>query len=197
MSYPSFATGEVLTAADMNAVGMWKITPTVSGTGMSVVNNEVVMSNVTDGEIRGIFSSNYRHYRLIFQHNASTTMSLNLRMLSGTSSVEIGSVYTYAAVGFISNGGAYNDNGALQTSVPIGGGGAGESNSAYKIMDFMGPNVAGRTWLQNDNAFEWVGNEVYMRRYACLVDTATQYTGIKFYAGSGDVDGTVSVYGIK
>jgi hypothetical protein len=192
---PDFTSGAVLTASQMNAVGLWKITPTVSGTGMAIVNDEIIMTDVTDGEIRLVFNSDYRHYRMIFQYNSSTTLGLNMRMLSGTSTVDSGSVYTYAAVGWVSNGTNYTDNGELQTSFPLGGGGSNDGGSAYKIMDFIGPNLAGRTWMQNDGAFEWVTNLLYTRRYACMVDTATQYTGIKFYTSSGNIDGTISVYG--
>lgn len=179
----------------MNAIGIWKITnATVSGTGMSITGNEITMTDVTDGEIRGLFSSVYRHYRLIWQHNASTTLGVNLRMLSSTSTAETGSVYSYAAVGLTDTAAAYNDAGNLQTSLPIGGGGATENGTGYKIMDFLGPNVASRTWIQNDMGFEWTGNALYMRRYACLVDTATQYTGIKFYTSAGNIDGTIKIY---
>lgn len=192
---PDFTTGQVLTAAQMNAVGLWKITPTVSGTGMSVSNGEIVLSSVTDGEIRSVFTSDFRHYRFIWQLNASSTIGVNMRMLSGTSTVDSGSVYTYAAVGYVSDGTNYPDNAALQTSVPIGGGGSNDTGSNYKIMDIIGPNNTGRTWIQNDLGFEWTGNLVYMRRYACMVDTATAYTGVKFFTSAGDVDGTISVYG--
>jgi len=50
MSFPSFASGEVLTAADMNAVGLWLVKTQTVGTGVpSVV--------VTDA-----FSANYDNY---------------------------------------------------------------------------------------------------------------------------------------
>jgi hypothetical protein len=192
---PDFTTGAVLTAAQMNAVGLWKITPTVSGTGMSVVDNEVVMSDVTDGQVRLVFNSDFRHYRMIFQHNASTTLSVNMQMLSGTSTIDSTSVYRYAALGWVSNGTGYNDNSTGATDLPIGGGGQSDAGSSYKILDFMGPNVAARTWVQADWGIEWTDNLVYMRRYACLVDTATQYTGIRVFTGAGNIDGTISVYG--
>ena len=53
MSFPSFATGEVLTAADMNAVGLWLVKTQTIGTGVSSVT------------VTGAFSADYDNYLVV------------------------------------------------------------------------------------------------------------------------------------
>jgi hypothetical protein len=53
MSFPSFATGEVLTAADMNAVGLWLVKSQTIGTGVPSVT------------VTNAFSSDYENYRIV------------------------------------------------------------------------------------------------------------------------------------
>jgi hypothetical protein len=53
MSFPSFSAGEVLTAADMNAVGLWLIKTQTIGTSVSSVT-------VSDA-----FSSTYDNYKIV------------------------------------------------------------------------------------------------------------------------------------
>lgn len=67
MTYPVFSAGEVLGAADMNAVGLWKI---ASGT----LSLSTTPSNVT-----GVFSSTYKQYRVL----------LNVTIRSGTNRVDM------------------------------------------------------------------------------------------------------------
>lgn len=198
MGYPSFAVGDVLTASDMNAVGLWRITPTVSGTGMALSGSEIVMTDVTAGEVRSIFSSSYRHYRVIFVHNASTTMSMKIEMLSGTNTVESGTVYRWASTGYTSQGNAYNDGNTGTTSFTYASqGGSSDAGTGYLVIDFINPNAVARTWISTIGAFEWTGDIVYKRDQSVLVDTATQYTGFKVTPSAGNIDGWISVYGYK
>lgn len=198
MGYPTFNVGEVLTASDMNAVGLWKITPTVSGSGMSVSGNEVVLTNVSNGEIRSVFSSAYRNYRVVLNHSCSTTVSVNLEMLSGTNTPETGAVYRWGAVGYISVNATYNDAATATTSFAgFSQGAVSDAGSAHTIAEFAQPNVASRTWIKTSNGFEWTSNTVYMREYNVLVDTATQYTGFRLLTSTGTITGTINIYGWK
>ena len=61
MTYPSFTSGEVLTAADMNAVGLWLVKTQTVGTAVASVT-------VTDA-----FSSTYDNYRIIYTGGAAST----------------------------------------------------------------------------------------------------------------------------
>lgn len=195
---PDFTAGSVLTAAQMNAVGLWRITPTVSGTGMALSGSEIVMTDVTAGEIRSVFSSSFRNYRVLVTHNFSTGGGIKLEMLSGTNTVESGSVYKYAGIGYVSSGAAYNDGNSNNTSFLYPNqGGDTDAGSASFIMEFMNPNAAARTWIHTTGGFEWIDGTVYKRDYSCEVNTATQYTGFKLSTTAGNIDGSISIYGYK
>jgi hypothetical protein len=67
MPVPDFSPGEVLTAAAMDSIGLWKITPTsVSGTGASLSgSNVVVTSGGSNFTVNGAFNSNFRNYKVL------------------------------------------------------------------------------------------------------------------------------------
>lgn len=76
MTFPAFTAGEVLRATDMNAVGLWKI---ASGS----LNLNTSYTSVT-----GVFSSEYRNYRLLLNITArSTANRFDMRYLVGTTPV--------------------------------------------------------------------------------------------------------------
>jgi hypothetical protein len=60
MTFPSFSVGEVLTAADMNAVGLWLVKTQTVGTGVSSVT------------VTGAFSADYDAYKIVAT-NVTTT----------------------------------------------------------------------------------------------------------------------------
>lgn len=63
MSFPSFATGEVLTAADMNAVGMWHL-------------NTTSFAAATQVDFTNVFSADYDSYKIVF-HQWQATVGEN------------------------------------------------------------------------------------------------------------------------
>jgi hypothetical protein len=72
MPVPDFSPGEVLTAAAMDSIGLWKVTAaTVTAQPTLTVDN--------------IFSANYANYRLIISMNGvSDTNRLQMRLLDST-----------------------------------------------------------------------------------------------------------------
>lgn len=86
MGYPSFNAGDVLTAADMNAVGLWKVTPTVSGTGATVSGSSVILTAAPDPYIK-CFSADYRNYLIIASFTAFSgagATGISMRAANGT-----------------------------------------------------------------------------------------------------------------
>ncbi len=70
MTYPVFATGDVLNASDMNAVGLWLVKTQTIGSGVSSVT------------VTGAFSADYDNYKIVIYTNSqggsgSLLMSLN------------------------------------------------------------------------------------------------------------------------
>jgi hypothetical protein len=70
MTYPVFASGDVLNASDMNAVGLWKVaTATFTGTSSTIA-------------IDNCFTTNYTNYRIMVDNMTATAAVINLKLRS-------------------------------------------------------------------------------------------------------------------
>jgi hypothetical protein len=84
---PDFTAGQILTAAQMNQIGLWKVTPTsVSGTGATIDSdgNVVVLGGGTNFTVNGAFSADFSSYKIIVQ-NFRLNAAGGLFMALGTS----------------------------------------------------------------------------------------------------------------
>jgi hypothetical protein len=113
---PDFTAGAILTAAQLNQIGMWKITPTVSGTGVSVASNGDVTLTAAPEPFITAFNADFLNYRILFQLTAFTggASGVFMRMASGTTpnttalnyrNVGYENAYTGGAAGVVSNNG--------------------------------------------------------------------------------------------
>jgi hypothetical protein len=95
MSFPVFASGDVLNASDMNAVGLW------------LVKSQAVGSGVSSVTVTGAFSADYQNYRVVYSGGTAsgTAQAMNLKLGSATTNYYSSSIYaTYAGVsGVVSN----------------------------------------------------------------------------------------------
>lgn len=104
MGYPSFNVGEVLTANDMNAVGLWKVAEATFTTQPAV-------------QIDNCFNNtSYTSYYISFRINTSSVSDVFYRFVSGTTPIQTASYvwnrhYGYSTLG-AGNGYTYGD---LQT----------------------------------------------------------------------------------
>lgn len=98
---PDFTAGGILTAAQMNAVGLWRVTnctvTSVGGTAATASNGVVTIGNGnTSITVNNAFSADYTNYRLIFD-NIDTTLtagSLSISLGSSTGSTySVGGIY--------------------------------------------------------------------------------------------------------
>lgn len=177
MSYPVFASGDVLNASDMNAVGMWLITTQniTAGTNLQTISN--------------CFSSTYKNYKIVFSEvdmvNADDGIQVYFEATAPASnyfSRQQYSKYDGTANAFNST----NNGGYWWTGL-----GGTESNT-HLIMDISNPNLAKYTTFscqwQSDNYAGWAGGQV---------KTTTQYTSIRFKAGGNFNSGSIQVYGYR
>jgi len=73
MSYPVFASGDVLNASDMNGVGLW------------LVKTQAVGSAVASVTVTGAFSADYENYKIVYSGGlGSTTHNMRLAFGSAT-----------------------------------------------------------------------------------------------------------------
>ena len=176
MSFPSFSTGEVLTAADMNAVGWWLVKTVTIGTGTSTV------------PVTSCFSSDYDNYKVVMSGTITTvSSSLSLTLGAGTGSNYYGSLYFDAYTG-ASTGTNRTNNG---TSLGIG---FAETSlrEQFVTIEIGSPNLARSTSLTgNYYGATWSG------WFAGTRADTTQYTGFNINSTSNMNGGTIRVYGYR
>jgi len=181
---PDFTTGAVLTAAQMNAVGLWKIASSNVGT----------TSTFT---INNCFSSDYNHYLLSFENikcNTGTTFILFQFVVGGSPSITqyydsridvpiSGSV----SVAGQSNGAAGNFAVVIDSTNPSGG-----------TVDIFNPATAVNSTYRGGGIDARLAGAPY-RAGGGVHNVATAYDGIKFSLLSGNnfATGSVTIYGYK
>jgi hypothetical protein len=177
MAYPSFSAGEVLTAADMNAVGLW------------LIKTQTVGSAVSSVQVTGAFSSTYNNY-IITWVDGTVSANSDIGIQLGASTTGYYQFLNYGQSNTSTPLGAGRNN---QVNFAwIGGGTAGQAGHAR--VEVFGPNLARYTKFlggayQNDNIY---GTTVGEHR------VATAYTDFTLAPGIGTMTGgTIRVYGYK
>jgi hypothetical protein len=184
MPVPVFAVGEVLTAADMNQIGLYKV---ASGTLSSTATNFV-----------GCFTSNYRNYRIVVdQISLSATGEIFWRTLSGTTAETSG--YRFAYLGYTTQAATANSN---NNAAAVASTGFSTSTIVDNViigsftMDIFGPAIAQRTFSQN-HAYSFPNGNAF-RIGGCLQNNSSAYDGIQFLTNSAvTMSGNVTIYGYR
>lgn len=174
MSYPVFASGDVLNASDMNAVGLWLVKSQTVGTGVSSVT------------VTGAFSSDYDAYKVIY-----------------TGGVGSGSIDIYLTLGSTTSGYLWSAVYTTYNTTPAGAGTAAGSyfgfpaaatgSWAHGQFELDGPFLSQRTFYnaQNVNFAAGVNAVGYL-------DNSTSYTAFTLTTSAGTLTGgTIRVYGYR
>lgn len=182
MGYPVFASGDVLTAADMNAVGLWLVkTQTLSG---------------TSTQINDCFSSNYQSYKVVFSNLTFSTESLmTLRLVAGTTPNQTNNYYASGLQ--VTPGGVVTGIGAgpatyWHTAIsasPVAGG---------TVLDIHNPNLTAATSFSGQGT-DTRTNGAPHRTTGGFFDGTTSFAGlwVSTLNGGYTLGGTVRVYGYR
>lgn len=182
MPVPDFSPGEVLTAAAMDSIGLWKIA-------------ETTFSTTATPFINGCFSSNYQNYLVQFVVNGSGTGNLFFRTRSGINTPETGAVYDRYGFYFGAGGTtvSLNNNnlvGGYSSDVAAGG-----NSRASGSLTIYSPNEATHT-IVNSHTWDNSSGAVFFPSHR--IETTTQYTGIELTTiGGPTLTGTMRVYGYR
>jgi hypothetical protein len=174
---PDFSAGAVLTAAQMNAIGLWLVKTQTIGTTVS----SVTVSNA--------FNSDYDNYRIVISGGVgSTNITLSLQLgASTTGYYSITNYATYAAATTPLSSG--DNNGAVWTTVGYAG-----TNFLQASFDLIGPNLAKWTSL---NSAAWSATTVAGNSNG-MHQVATAFTGFTLGVNTGTLTGgTIYIYGYR
>jgi hypothetical protein len=178
MTFPVFASGDVLTAADMNAVGLW------------LVKTQTIGSAVSSVTVTGAFSSDYDNYKITFAPGAGAAGPALLNITFGSTAT--GYYWGFAGTTY-STGAASNSAGNNTTSIPIGV----HNTDGYAVScDVLAPNLAKNTVVLAPYCnVATAQNAGIVSGY--LANTTT-YTAFTVTCASGTLTGgTIRVYGYR
>jgi hypothetical protein len=170
---PDFTSGQVLTAAQMNSVGMWLVKSQTVGTGVSSVS------------VTNAFSADYDNYLIQIYGCDSSSLNniVSLQLNNSTGS-------TYASSSFyIIHGGATGSNTGTSNSFRIAWG--GDVSDTNATITLYSPFLARRTGMTAQNA------NASLTGFNGGTDTnAVSNTGFTITTGADTLTGgTINVYG--
>jgi len=179
MGFPSFSAGEVLTAADMNAVGLYLVKTQTVGTGVTTVT-------VSDA-----FSANYNAYKVVYTGGtASASTALGLQI--GAAATGYYGTLVYAGYGGAGAPLAVRDSNAVQFTYI----GSTETTNNWLNAEIHNPFNTTRTAIYAPYVEGGAGRN--SGTYNGFLDNATSYTSFRIFPFAGSITGgTIRVYGYK
>lgn len=177
MGYPVFASGDVLNASDMNAVGLW------------LVKSQAVGSAVSSVTVTGAFSSSFDNYLITLSGGtASADSAIALKL--GASTTGYYGVLIFTNTTTPSATAAADNNGGTFTFV----GGAASDQNAHVSVNLFNPFQAAYTKCRNGSYQNGNNYGAYNGEHR----VATSYTDFTLVPGSGTLTGgTIRVYGYR
>lgn len=181
MTFPVFASGDVLNASDMNAVGLWKIKAETSFSAASSVTAD------------SIFTSNYTTYKVVIRYSTSTTNAPFMKFRVG--GVSASTNYNYQDL--------YGGNTALGTTRTTSATSAligldTNTVTGMTIIDINGVALASNTvYSAVSSSGQTAATTTAQRFIQGNHSTATAYDGIELLVASGTMTGSYTIYGYR
>jgi hypothetical protein len=184
MAFPVFAPGDVLTAADMNAVSAFVVKPITTFTTVGTIN------------VDNVFSTDYRTYEVLIQTTAvSTTLQILFRMrVSGTDSSASQYFMGMNGPNYAADTTLYGPRSDAATSWAISPNAASTRALRNIRLRFYQAQVATQTILEgryleaNDAVYYYIGGQH---------NVSTAYDGFSILTSTGTITGTYSVTGYR
>jgi len=176
MTYPVFASGDVYTAQDANAIGMWLVKSQAVGTGVTSVN------------VTSAFSADYDAYKIVARGVQSTGSgnSLQLQLNGLTTGYYANIIYTtWASASVV----AATDNNTTLWSFA----GSWSSDGLVLDVDIINPFLARPTTLNNGSYASHLGGVINGKQ-----TSSTSVTGFTITTSGGTMTGgSINVYGYR
>jgi len=161
-----------------------------------VLISATTFSGVSSQSINDVFSTNYDNYRILFKSitasGAGPVISLRLRLSGTDTSANYGTQRMFAQGASVS---ANRDAFGTDEIYVVDSTTANPQNACADMI-FYSPNKAEVTTYTNIGE-ALLGATLYMQTSCGFQNSTTQFTGFTVYPGSGNIGGTVSVYGYR
>jgi hypothetical protein len=185
MPVPDFSPGEVLTAAAMDSIGLWKVA-------------SVDFSNTTTINVDNVFTSNYRNYKLVcsLRPNTTNTGAVEIQLRAGGANLA-GNNYIFQGVNQnVSNAPTANNGGFITTGTYFTNFFQSSDLSAMVEMTVVNPQLAQWTGFISTTMFEWAGVSYYYRAQTAFYTNAAQADGFRLIP-SAAITGNIKIYGMR
>jgi hypothetical protein len=182
MPVPDFSPGEVLTAAAMDSIGLWKVASANASSG-SVLN------------ISNCFTSDYTNYRITISARTSSATGLRMQLRAAGSNLGTSGYYS-VRIGYPYAGGAasiVNDNNGAQWNIAI----IADTTEAGATFDIYNPQIAQVT------SYSFQGTDARTTGTGALISSGfynatTVVDGISINSGVQTFDSIiVTIYGYR
>lgn len=191
MPIKTFSSGEVLTAADTNTY--------LTNSGLVYISEaQAVSTSVLN--ILGCFSLTYENYRIVATEMRSTIAGSTIFYRFLTSSTpDTSANYGWGWTGLSTIGASTNSSNNSQT--------AGYFSSCFSIgetgnstsLDIFTPRIQRRTITlgHSENLNSGLNGFEFRSGGGIHESLVSQFTGIQFYASSGNISGKFKIYGYR
>ena len=194
---PDFNVGDVLTAQDINAVGLWRITgctvTSAGGTSATASNGVVTIgSGNTSVTVNNAFSSDFDNYRIIISGTTFTNggggIRFNLGGTVGGANYHYGGILINTATGALT-GAPGNNVGFVLIGTTT------STNAHANILDVLLPQKALRTTIIGGLSY---GETNSVGPIYAIHNADTAFTSFTYYPTNGTMSGgTIRVYGYR
>jgi hypothetical protein len=174
------------------------------GSDSGLIHIETVsFASLASQSINDVFSATYDNYLILVKSSCSAATQLNLRMRVGGSDLSSSS-YMYGGV-YVEYNGSAAVVGENATGTPGGASSAGfnildvDGNPGYARLAMFDPFATEQTGILYEQSFNSGGsrNSGYYEAFSGLTTVTTSFTGFTLLPATGNITGTVSVYGYK
>jgi|688.fasta_scaffold219448_1 hypothetical protein len=181
MTYPTFNAGQILTAAEMNAVGLWLVkTQAIGG---------VAVPSVT---VSSAFSSDYEDYLITVTGSSVSANQPNLLIRVGAtaSGYFYGGTYVGYTSATVTGDATTTGTGFVMGACGNGTAGGGTTHMAVTVRQ---PFITQATMFNAANA-----SVAWSSVYNGVMNNGTSYTAFTILPSSGTLTGgTIRVYGYR
>lgn len=154
----------------------------------------VTFTGASSLSLNGIFSSNYAHYRIIFEvPTATATTAFNTRFRTGGTDNTVAYYAQYWVMSRI-GGTVQSNNGGSATSAGFGTTIALTNRLVQMTADVVNPFATKTTELTGIGTF-YDATGSYMNTFSVLYDNAVSFDGMTIFLSTGNMTGTMRVLG--